>query len=39
MPVSCDPVSLAEAAACFECLSEGQVDALFIYLLCQWANL
>lgn len=39
MAIACDPVDLAAAAACFECLSDGQVDALLIYLLCQWANL
>lgn len=30
---------MVQEANCFLCLSWGQLEAVQIYLLCQWANL
>lgn len=39
MPIACDAGSLMESAKCLEgCLSDEQLDAIIVWLLCQWAN-
>lgn len=36
--MDCTPATLARQAACFACLPRDRMQALLIYLLCQWAN-
>lgn len=36
--MDCTPQTLLDAAKCLECLSEEQLDAIIVWLLCQWAN-
>lgn len=39
MPIACDAGSLMDEAVCQEsCLTEEQLDAIIVWLLCQWAN-
>jgi hypothetical protein len=35
--MNCDPKAISEAAACYCNLSSKQMQAIIIYLLCQWA--
>jgi hypothetical protein len=36
---TCDPSTLATAADCFTAgIPETEMDAVIVYLLCQWAN-
>jgi hypothetical protein len=37
MALSCEPNDLAQLAKCFQCLSQGQRDAIHTYLLCTLA--
>lgn len=36
--MNCDPNELAEAAKCYQCIPYGMTPAVWIYLLCLWAN-
>lgn len=36
--MNCDPNALAEAAACFDCLSPRTLMEVETYLLCQWVG-
>lgn len=38
MPARVSPKTLAELAKCYRCIPEGMTLAVWIYLLCQWAN-
>lgn len=38
MPVSCEPSDLANAAACFQCLSEKSLKEVKTLLLCAWSD-
>lgn len=34
-----DGAALEQEASCFLCLSAGELDAVQLYLLCQWAGI
>lgn len=36
--IPCDPNSLNQQAACFECFDDKSLSAVKTYLMCQWAN-
>jgi len=36
--MNCNATELALAAACYACLTKEEIEAIKIYLLCQWAQ-
>jgi len=36
--MACNLQASVNSAKCFECLSEAEIDAIIVYLLCLWAN-
>lgn len=36
--MTCEPQELIELAKCYKCIPKGPTMAVWIYLLCQWAN-
>lgn len=37
--MNCEPANAMEAARCYQCVPEGMLVAIRLYLLCQWARL
>lgn len=38
MALDCSAEALVAAAVAFDGISDGQIDSIIVYLLCQWAS-